>query len=54
LTASSALLDKTEWDLTQFFVRPVALVLAVLTLLTWFSPLLLGLLQRAGRAPSAA
>ncbi len=44
---------KTDWDLLQFFARPVALVLAVLTLLTWFGPLLMALLRRAA-SPSGA
>lgn len=44
---------KTAWDLIQFFARPVALVLAILTLLTWFAPLLLSLLRGAGGQPAA-
>lgn len=31
---------KTQWDLTQFFTRPVSALLAGLTLLTWSVPLL--------------
>jgi TctA family transporter len=31
---------KTDWDLTQFFTRPVAAVLGVLTVLTWLTPVL--------------
>jgi putative tricarboxylic transport membrane protein len=45
---------KTEWDLTQFFSRPVAAFLGVLTLLTWLLPMYPILGRRAGRAPSAA
>jgi len=45
---------KTEWDLTQFFTRPVAALLGVLTILTWLSPLYPRLARRRGRAPSAA
>jgi TctA family transporter len=30
---------KTNWDLTQFFSRPAATVLGVLTILTWLAPL---------------
>ncbi|HEU5320343.1 MAG TPA: tripartite tricarboxylate transporter permease, partial [Methylomirabilota bacterium] len=36
---------KTDWDLTQFFSRPAAIVLGVLTIATWLVPvypLLLG------------
>jgi hypothetical protein len=37
---------KTEWDLTQFVQRPVALVLAGLTMLVWLTPLYPWLLAR--------
>jgi TctA family transporter len=30
---------KTEWDLTQFFSRPAAAVLGMLTIATWLLPL---------------
>jgi TctA family transporter len=30
---------KTNWDVTQFFARPAALILGVLTLATWLVPL---------------
>ncbi len=45
---------KTEWDLTQFFTRPVAALLGGLTLLTWLAPLYPRLARRRGRAPSVA
>lgn len=38
---------KTNWDLTQFFSRPAALVLGVLTILTWLVPLAPRLGRRA-------
>jgi putative tricarboxylic transport membrane protein len=37
---------KTQWDLTQFFERPVSAVLGGITLLLWFVPVLIGLLQK--------
>jgi TctA family transporter len=40
---------KTEWDLTQFFRRPVALVLGGLTVLIWLTPLYPWLLARGRR-----
>ena len=41
---------KSEWDLLQFFTRPMAGILGVLTILTWLLPLLPGLRKglRAG------
>lgn len=41
---------KTEWDLTQFFRRPVAIVLGVFTILTWLVPLYPVLGRRLARA----
>ncbi|MBI2491004.1 MAG: tripartite tricarboxylate transporter permease, partial [Candidatus Rokubacteria bacterium] len=40
---------KTEWDLTQFVRRPVALVLGGLTVLVWLTPLYPWLLARGRR-----
>jgi TctA family transporter len=41
---------KTEWDLTQFFTRPAAAVLAVLTIATWLVPLYPRFIARLRRA----
>jgi TctA family transporter len=45
---------KTQWDLTQFFTRPAAAILAALTILTWLAPLLPVLYRGLARSPSAA
>ena len=45
---------KSEWDLTQFFTRPVAAILGVLTILTWLTPVYPILFRRLSRSPSAA
>ena len=37
---------KSDWDLTQFFTRPMAAGLGVLTILTWFAPFLPQILRR--------
>jgi len=37
---------KSDWDLTQFFTRPTAAILAVLTILTWLAPFLPALARR--------
>jgi TctA family transporter len=37
---------KSEWDLTQFFIRPAAAILGVLTILTWLAPFLPALARR--------
>ena len=37
---------KTEWDVTQFFTRPVSAVLCTLTIIIWFFPLYAALLQK--------
>jgi TctA family transporter len=37
---------KSEWDLLQFFTRPAAAILGVLTILTWFAPFLPALARR--------
>ncbi|HSB70138.1 MAG TPA: tripartite tricarboxylate transporter permease [Candidatus Methylomirabilis sp.] len=44
---------KSEWDLTQFFTRPTAAILAVLTILTWLAPFL-PLLARRLRSQAAS
>jgi TctA family transporter len=44
---------KTGWDLTQFFSRPAALVLGVLTVATWLVPVYPLLLRRARPASAA-
>jgi TctA family transporter len=45
---------KTQWDLTQFFTRPAAAILAALTILTWLAPFLPALARRfrSGAAPA--
>jgi TctA family transporter len=45
---------KSEWDLTQFFTRPAAAILAVLTILTWLAPLYPLLFRRFTHTPSRA
>jgi TctA family transporter len=45
---------KTEWDLTQFFSRPTAAILGVLTILTWTAPFLPALLRRGYRGRASA
>jgi TctA family transporter len=45
---------KSEWDLAQFFTRPVAAILGVLTILTWLVPVYPILFRRISRSPSAA
>jgi TctA family transporter len=37
---------KSEWDLTQFFTRPTAAILGVLTILTWVAPFLPAIMRR--------
>ena len=37
---------KTQWDLTQFFTRPAAAILGVLTILTWLAPFLPTIVKR--------
>lgn len=37
---------KTQWDLFQFFSRPTASILAVLTILTWLAPFIPTILRR--------
>jgi TctA family transporter len=45
---------KSEWDLTQFFTRPTAALLGVLTILTWLVPVYPFLFRRLSRSPSSA
>jgi len=40
---------KTEWDVTQFFMRPVSAILCIITILVWFYPLFINLLTRGRR-----
>lgn len=37
---------KSDWDLTQFFTRPTAAILGLLTVLTWAAPFLPALVRR--------
>jgi len=37
---------KSEWDLTQFFTRPTAAILGILTILTWVAPFLPNIMRR--------
>jgi TctA family transporter len=39
-------MTKTQWDVTQFFIRPASVVLGGLTVLTWLLPLLPALRRR--------
>lgn len=45
---------KSDWDLLQFFTRPTAAILGVLTIVTWMVPFLPGIVRsfRGGRAPA--
>jgi TctA family transporter len=45
---------KSEWDLTQFFTRPAAAILAALTILTWLAPFLPALARRFRSGAAAA
>jgi TctA family transporter len=40
---------KTDWDLTQFFSRPAAAVLGILTIIVWLMPLYPILLRKVHR-----
>ena len=44
---------KSEWDLTQFFTRPTAAILGVMTILTWVAPFAPAILRRFRSAPAA-
>ncbi len=44
---------KSEWDLTLFFVRPIAAVLGGMTIIVWFFPLLAGFLERTKNKTAA-
>jgi len=37
---------KSEWDLTQFFTRPTAAILGVMTILTWLAPFIPAMMKR--------
>jgi TctA family transporter len=37
---------KSEWDLTQFFTRPTAAILGVMTILTWLAPFIPAMIRR--------
>jgi TctA family transporter len=45
---------KSEWGLTEFFTRPVAAILGLVTILTWLMPLYPILFRRLSRSPSSA
>ncbi|RPI34278.1 MAG: C4-dicarboxylate ABC transporter permease, partial [Hyphomicrobiaceae bacterium] len=45
---------KSEWDLTQFFIRPTAAVLGILTILTWAAPFIPTIVRRLRGGESAA
>jgi TctA family transporter len=45
---------KSDWDLTQFFTRPAAAILAALTILTWLAPFLPALARRFRSGAAAA
>lgn len=44
---------KTDWDMTQFFTRPVSALLCTLTLLIWFFPLIGALWRNIRRTVQA-
>ena len=37
---------KSDWDLTQFFTRPTAAILGVMTILTWLAPFIPAMVKR--------
>jgi TctA family transporter len=37
---------KSEWDLTQFFTRPTAAILGVMTIVTWLAPFTPAMMKR--------
>lgn len=43
---------KTDWDVFQFFTRPVSAVLCIITIFVWFYPLFIALLQRTRKRNS--
>jgi putative tricarboxylic transport membrane protein len=43
---------KTDWDVFQFFTRPVSAVLCIITIFVWFYPLFIALLQRTTKRNS--
>jgi TctA family transporter len=40
---------KTDWDVTQFFTRPISAILCIITIFIWFFPLFAALLRRTKR-----
>mgnify|MGYP000082097883 CR=1 FL=1 len=46
-------LIKSDGNVINFFNRPIAGVLGVLTLIVWFSPIIMGILRRADTAPES-
>jgi TctA family transporter len=38
---------KTDWDVTQFFTRPVSAILCIITIFVWFFPVFAAILERA-------
>ncbi len=45
---------KSDWDLTQFFTRPTAAILGLLTILIWIAPFLPAIVRRLRGGPAAA
>lgn len=43
---------KTDWDVFQFFTRPVSAVLCIITIFVWFYPLFIAILQRTRKRNS--
>jgi len=43
---------KTDWDVFQFFTRPVSAVLCIITIFVWLYPLFIALLQRTRKRKS--
>jgi TctA family transporter len=45
---------KSEWDLTQFFTRPTAAILGVMTILTWLAPFIPAMMRRMREGNASA
>ena len=45
---------KSEWDLTQFFTRPTAAILGVMTILTWLAPFIPAMVKRVRGGSASA
>jgi hypothetical protein len=41
---------KTDWNLAQFFTRTGSAVLCILTIIIWFFPLYMALLQKVKKS----